>query len=370
MASKLRAFGTEISRNRRLNSELSKEVRSAIISAQFAGEKKAQLARDFGVHRNTINRTLDRWQHHHTLKSLPRTGRPQVLSPRQIRLILRIVRKDPKIKWKSLRNELPFEVTIRTLQTVLQRQFDLRKWRSPRRPSLDESDARQRYAHCKAWRPREQELVEYTIYSDECSIQNDPNGGVGWVFRYGHEKFRKDLVNRTQQAASLSFIVYAWIRKGPGGKSPLVFMERDPQAPRGCYSSQSYIMALDQVLRSQYRRHRGQRFLYQQDNARIHTSRATKEWFRAWGVPVIDWPPYSPDFNPIEHIWKRLKDLIYELHPQFADLKDKEVDRATAKEWILDAWEHVDQGFIDSLLDSVPRRRKAVREARRWYTKY
>jgi hypothetical protein len=71
-------------------------------------------------------------------------------------------------------------------------------------------------------------------------------------------------------------MVYAWIRKGPGGKSPLIFMEKDPQAPQGGYSSQSYITALDQALRSQYRRHRGKRYLYQQDNAKIHLSRATK----------------------------------------------------------------------------------------------
>jgi hypothetical protein len=99
-------------------------------------------------------------------------------------------------------------------------------------------------------------------------------------------------------------------------------------------------------------------------------SRATKAWFTTWGVPLIDWPPHSPDLNPIEHVWKRLKELVYDLHPQFADLKDNEADRATAKEWILDAWEHIDQAFIDNLLDSVPRRRKAVRDARGWYTKY
>ncbi|KAM7211462.1 hypothetical protein V8F06_013166 [Rhypophila decipiens] len=83
------------------------------------------------------------------------------------------------------------------------------------------------------------------------------------------------MVNQTQQAADLGFMVYAWIRKGAGGKSPLVFLERDPQAPRGGYSSQSYIRALDEVIKPIYRR-TCQRPLYQQDNARIHTSRVVK----------------------------------------------------------------------------------------------
>ncbi|KAM7212539.1 hypothetical protein V8F06_012078 [Rhypophila decipiens] len=127
MPSKLRAFGTEISGNRGPGQELSNIARTAIITAQLAGKKNRELANDFGVHRHTITRTLKRWQDHHTTDSLRRTGRPELLSPRQVRQVLRIVRKDPKIKWKSLHNELLFECTIRTLQHILRHQFDLRK---------------------------------------------------------------------------------------------------------------------------------------------------------------------------------------------------------------------------------------------------
>ena len=80
---------------------------------------------------------------------------------------------------------------------MLWRDFELRKWRSARRPRLDEKAAKERLAYCRAWRRRELELVNATIYSDECSIQNNPNGGTGWVWRYGHEKFKKGLVNYT-----------------------------------------------------------------------------------------------------------------------------------------------------------------------------
>ena len=65
-----------------------------------------------------------------------------------------------------------------------------------------------------------------------------------------------------------------------------------------------------------------------------------------------------------------MKELVYELHPQFGNLKDNEADGALAKEWILDAWGHISQGLIDSLIDSLPRRRQAVCSARGWYTNY
>ena len=94
---------------------------------------------------------------------------------------------------------------------------------------------------------------------------------------------------------------------------------------------------MEGVLWPQYSS-QGRRLLYQQDNASIHTSRASKAWITGHGIPLIDWPPHSPDLNPIEHVWKKLKQLVYELHPEFSDLKDNEADGVLAKEWILDVW--------------------------------
>jgi transposase len=43
--------------------------------------------------------------------------------------------------------------------------------------------------------------------------------------------------------------------------------------------------------------------IFMQDNASIHIAHIIREWFQEHSIPLLDWLPYSPDLNPIEHIW-------------------------------------------------------------------
>ena len=51
----------------------------------------------------------------------------------------------------------------------------------------------------------------------------------------------------------------------------------------------------------------GENFVFQQDNAPIHTSRSTRQWLRQHDVTLLEWLPKSPDANPIENLWHEIK---------------------------------------------------------------
>ena len=98
------------------------------------------------------------------------------------------------------------------------------------------------------------------------------------------------------------------------------------KAHQGRFNSESYAAFLLDVL-SQTRRH----VIVIQDGARYHTSKAMTQFFSAHAarLTVKQLPAYSPDFNPIEHLWKKVKKEATHLKyfPEFAHLQ-AEVDRA------------------------------------------
>jgi transposase len=95
---------------------------------------------------------------------------------------------------------------------------------------------------------------------------------------------------------------------------------------QGRFNSESYASFLLDVL-AQTRRH----VVVIQDGARYHTSRAMQDFFKAHAarLTIEQLPSYSPDFNPIEHLWKKIKKEATHLKyfPDFSHLK-AEVDRA------------------------------------------
>ncbi len=53
----------------------------------------------------------------------------------------------------------------------------------------------------------------------------------------------------------------------------------------------------------------------QQDNDPKHTSHSTNEWLKKNKVNVLEWPSQSPDPNPNEMLWKKLKQAVHRRKP-------------------------------------------------------
>lgn len=90
-------------------------------------------------------------------------------------------------------------------------------------------------------------------------------------------------------------------------------------------------------------------FVFQQDNAAIHVSRESKEWFKDKDIEVLDWPARSPDLNPIENLWGILARAVYLNGRQFENLQQLEV-------MIRTEWRNLRETTLEGLINSMPGR--------------
>jgi hypothetical protein len=106
--------------------------------------------------------------------------------------------------------------------------------------------------------------------------------------------------------------------------------------------------------------------VFMQDNAPIHKAKKIQDWLEIHGVETSDWPPYSPDLNPIEHIWSWMNQWINQNHPELLQMGRCEESYEVLYEAIQKAWWAVPQEYIDHLIRGMVKRVEAVMKANGW----
>lgn len=359
------SIATRLGANRSPGAELSSEQRSAIIYALEHGTiSKAKLALQFGCHRNTIANTYKRYLQRNDVLSNPRIGRPLKFRRRARHHVQTLARRTPLSSYRVLATRILGSPSAQTIRRILKPLGILRR-RTKRKIPIGRVLAFKRKAFARRWRREfHTDAIKNWIFSDECSVQRTSNTGPIWCWRFESEAYRADLVNLKVHVKDISQMVWGaiWV----GGRSKLVVMERDESAERRGYSRNSYIWALEEGLLPIYEPSR----IFQQDNARIHTASDTQEFFEVHGVWVEDWPPHSPDLNPIEPVWAMLKRQLFRMYPDLMHMGRSQGDWQHFKQCIGAAWDALDQVKIDALILSMGRRMDKLWANNGYYTKY
>ncbi|GFU76858.1 transposable element Tc3 transposase [Trichonephila clavipes] len=92
------------------------------------------------------------------------------------------------------------------------------------------------------------------------------------------------------------------------------------------------------------------------DNARPHRANIVDECLQLEDITRMDWPAYSPDLNPIEHVWDMFGRRIEAREPPPTCLP--ELRRA-----LLDEWCNIPQDQIDNLILRMPMRCSSLKFA-------
>ncbi|GFU65295.1 transposable element Tcb2 transposase [Trichonephila clavipes] len=94
-------------------------------------------------------------------------------------------------------------------------------------------------------------------------------------------------------------------------------------------------------------------FLFIDDNSRPHRANIVDECLYSEDITRMDWPAYSPDMNPIEHVWDILGRRIAAREPPSTCLPE-------IRTALLDEWCNISQDQKDNLILRMPRHCKKL----------
>lgn len=224
-------------------------------------------------------------------------------------------------------------------------QVGLQQHRPVRRPLLTKLHKKKRLLFCKSVQSWTVTDWRNVIWSDESSFQRHRRD-QRQVWRFEGEGLAEDCVS-----ASLKFGggpgVMIWGAAGGPLRTKILTL-----CNAGTIKGPDYVKILKSSLIPQLhlRSSRGRQAIFMQDNAKPHTARVTTRYLNSTTLKVLpNWPPNSPDLNPIEAWWGEMK---YRLQGKLFSSRD-DLWGAVRK-----AWDDLDAAKIDTLAATMPARVK------------
>ncbi len=104
---------------------------------------------------------------------------------------------------------------------------------------------------------------------------------------------------------------------------------------------------------------------FQQDNAACHKAQIISDWFLEHDneFTLLKCPPQSPDLNPIEHLWD-----VVEREIRIIDVLPTNLQQLCDD--IISIWTKISEECFQHLVESMPRRIKAVLKTNGGPTRY
>ena len=195
-----------------------------------------------------------------------------------------------------------------------------------------------------------QEKWQTVHFNDEHKFLLIGSNGKTYVRR----KVGEELLPKCLEASiKFSRSIMVWGMISGDGVGPLVRLQGKVNA--GIYKQ----LVKDHIL-PVLRNSTKQPSIFTQNNAPCHKAMVVMNFLKAENVTVMDWPPQSPDLNPIENVWKTLGERSKARTP-----------KTTVQLWnvLQEEWNKITQQDINKSISSCSQKCQSVIEAKGLHTK-
>jgi transposase len=226
------------------------------------------------------------------------------------------------------------------------------------KPPLSEQNRQIRLEWAEAhvnWEPQQWWKI---LWSDETWVTGGRHRKV-WITRKASEELDDTcIVEKLRKKRGWMF----WGCFSGVSKGPCLFWEKEWKS----INKESYCERIVPLVDGWLRLNPTLKFM--QDGAPGHSAAYTQQQLEERGIYPIFWPAFSPDLNPIETVWNRMKDYIECCYPDLPSGKQRTYDQL--REIVKEAWDSITIEVLRDLIESMPARCQAVIDAKGGHTKY
>jgi len=294
--------------DRGFNRIWSPKKRATAVILRKEGYSYAAIAEKIGggVGKSTVRKICLKFEQFGNVKDRPRSGRKRVTSVQDDRSMIRMVLKDRRVSSKDVVAALKdsgVNIRHRLFTAGLKAKVPRKK------PYLNVKQRMKRVQWAREHVNWTQEQWSKVIFSDESKISLFGSDGIQYVRRRVGEAHLPACTIPTMKHPVSVMIWSCMSREGVGRIKVL----------GGTVTARRYI---DEVLEEKLVRSAADifgpdvnDFIFQQDGAPCHTAKISIKWFTDNKIELLTWPGNSPDLNPIENLWARLKRLVTAKRP-------------------------------------------------------
>jgi len=328
-------------------------VRQSIITLDRQGYKPGRIARELHVARSTVHKWINRGSSDGPPVDAPRKGRPRRVKPHHKGKIVAMMKGKERTSVRKvaavLEGKNVLTVSRETVRKVAH-EAGLEPLGRPAKPLQKKGNKLKRRKFCQRYRATDWSSV---LFVDEATFMcyatpNKSHDVVWWPC---------GTTRKPYPTVAHGAKVHVFGGFSASGMRVLhLFTER--------FTAKKYVEILDAELKPAIARD-GQPSLYLSDNSPIHKAKVAQAWLRAnipQYIPPKHWPGYSPDLNPIENAWARLKHEVAMSQP---------TNDTSLREAIENAWNSMmTPSYCTELAESMNQRITACVAANGGPTKY
>lgn len=341
---------------------LTPEIRSLIYEKHLANTPLTEIATFLNISYRSVTRTIknfkERGHHNDALKS----GRPLKMDKRTIRHLKISLEGNRRQSLSDLtsivNNTASSPVHPDTVRHALHNQLGMNSHIAAKKPFLKVAHRKARLNWAQTHRGWKKEDWTHIIWTDESSVEIGKNSKVVWVWRKPGERYEEKCVAPTFKSGRQSLMIWGCMAYGRLG--PLIRIPKEEK------SGADYVrLVLGGPLWDIYSELYEERGMVavMEDGAPIHRSKVAKDFRTTHKMETLPHPAQSPDLNPIEHIWMRLKVRVNERGVVPKNLDD-------LWEVLQEEWLKIDIDLVNNLVYSMPNRVEAVYQSKGGPTKY